>query len=298
METTRFLNLDCVRLRNKSIELLVTHSVGPRIIRLSFLGGENLLAELPDVALDCPGKEEKMNAFGGHRLWHTPQVARRTQLPDNQPVAITEIENGLEVTQPTEPETGIQKSMQIMLPDDSPTVVVDHRLKNEGMWAIETAPWAITELREGGVAILPQMTKNDDPDGVWPNRSLALWPFTDINSPHIRWGNRFIFVESNMQAGMLKFGFPNPAGWLAYHVDDTLFVKHATYLPDAVYFDRGSSSHLFCMPGFIELETVARKTVIPPGETAVHRETWTLYANVQFEPSEDAAQALAEKLKL
>lgn len=298
MKTTRFLDLDCVHLQNNSIELLVTQSVGPRIIRLSFVGGENLLAELPDVALDCPGQVEKMNAFGGHHLWHAPQVARRTHLPDNRPVTIEQTATSLTVTQPIEPETGIQKSMQISLPDDGPTVIIDHTLKNEGMWPIETAPWAITELRAGGVAILPQSTEPADPDGVWPNRSIALWPFTDINSPYIRWGNRFIFVEATMQTGMLKFGFPNPDGWLAYHLDNTLFVKQANYQPAAAYFDRGSSSQVFCMSGFIELETVAPKTAIAPGETVTHLETWSLYADIKFGPNEDAAQALVEKLGL
>ncbi len=298
METARFLDLDCVRLKNESIELLVTQSVGPRIIRLSFSGGKNLLAELPDLTLDCPGKDEKLNLYGGHRLWHAPQVEGRTYLPDNQPVEIKTIENGLEVIQPTEPETCIQKSMHITLPDNSPTVIVDHRFKNEGMWSIETAPWAITQLPEGGVALLPQLTENVDPDGVWPNRSIALWSFTDIASPHIQWGNRFIFVEANMQKGMLKFGFPNPDGWLAYHRDETLYVKHADYHPHVPYFDRGSSSQVYCDPRLIELETVAPKSVIAPGETVTHRETWTLYSDIQFEQSEDAAQTLVKQLNI
>ena len=298
METTRFLNLDCVRLKNESIELLVTQSVGPRIIRLSFLGGKNLLAELPDLALDCPGKDDKLNLYGGHRLWHAPQIEERTYLPDNQPVEIKAIEKGLVVIQPTEAETCIQKSLRITLPDNSPTVVVDHSFKNEGMWPIETAPWAITQLPKGGVAIMPQLTENVDATEVWPNRSIALWPFTDINSSHIHWGNRFIFVEANMHEGMLKFGLPNPDGWLAYHCDDTLFVKHAVYQQQAPYFDRGSSSQVYCDPSLIELETVAPKSTIAPGDTVTHRETWTLYSNIEFEQSEEAAQTLVTQLNI
>ena len=298
METTQFLNLDCVRLKNKALDLLVTQTVGPRILRLSLTGGENLLAELPELAIDCPGTTEKMNFFGGHRLWHAPQVPRRTHMPDNQPVSIKEIDGGLEVTQPTEAQTGIQKTLRITLPDDSATVVVDHTLTNHGLWPVETAPWAITQLKPGGVAILPQRTTNVDPDGVWPNRNLALWPFTDIASPHITWGNRFIFVEATMTDGMMKFGFPNPVGWLAYHRAGTLFVKHADYQVNSDYFDLGSSSHFFCQPEFTELETLGPRTMLAPGESADHRETWSLYPNIAFEPSEDAAEALVNALKL
>jgi hypothetical protein len=298
METTRFLSLTCVRLKNSALELLVTQSVGPRIIRLSLMDSENILAELPDLAIDCPGASEKMNFWGGHRLWHAPQVPSRTHLPDNHPVKIEELADGLEVVQQTELQTGIQKSMQITLPDDTATVVVDHTLTNEGLWPIETAPWAITQLKPGGVAILPQHTQNVDADGVWPNRSLAFWPFTDINSPHIHWGNRFIFVEATMRTGMMKFGFPNPAGWLAYYRDQTLFVKQAPYHAQASYFDMGSSSHFFCQPEFLELETLGPRSTLAPGESATHRETWSLYSGVALETTESSAEAIVEELNL
>ena len=86
MNTTTYLNLDCVALKNDAVELLVTQSVGPRIIRLNLPGGDNLLAELPDLTLDCPGSGP-MHLWGGHRLWHAPEVKRRTYLPDDQPVS-------------------------------------------------------------------------------------------------------------------------------------------------------------------------------------------------------------------
>ena len=302
MEQTRFLDLDCIALRNASLELLATVSVGPRIIRLSLLGEENILAELPHVKLDCPGTDEKFIAYGGHRFWHAPQATARTQLPDNQPLTAEALPSGARLIQATERQTGMQKTLEVSLPDDSPTVVVDHILTNHGLWPVESAPWGITELRDGGVAICPQTDQLDDVNGVQPNRSVALWPFTRFDSPQIRWGDRFIFVTADMNddmtGSMLKFGFPNPVGWLAYHVDDTLFVKRADYDPAATYFDRGSSSQIFCMPEFIELETMGPRTTLNPGESVSHREIWTLHPNIFFQPSEDEAAALVQKLNL
>jgi len=297
MGTITFLGLDCIPLKNNSLELLVTQSVGPRIIRLSLLGAENLLAELPDVMLDCPGTG-KMNLWGGHRLWHAPEVKRRTYLPDNQPVTITEIENGLEVVQPTEVQTGIQKSMHITLPDQSATVIIDHTLKNEGIWPVELAPWAITQLKLGGFVVLPQITDIADPDGLQPNRRLTLWPYTDMNSSHIQWGNRYIVVHASVREGALKLGFPNPAGWLAYYLNQTLFVKQATYQAEAEYLDFGSSSECYCNADFLELETLGPQTILEPGQAVSHRETWRLYADVQLEPTEDAIQQIVEALSL
>lgn len=298
METTRYRDLDCVVLRNSTVELLVTQSVGPRIPYFGMRGQANLFAELPDLTLDCPGSEEKFHAYGGHRLWHAPQMPARTHLPDNRPVTVTAIAGGLEVVQPVEPQTGIEKSLRIRLAGEGTTVVVDHTLTNRGLWPVATAPWAITELRAGGTGIAPQSQVSDDPDGTWPNRNIALWPFTDIASPHIRWGNRFIFVDAVMHAGMLKLGFPNPDGWLAYAVDGTLFVKHAAYDHRADYFDRGSSSQIFCMPGFIELETQGLRTVLAPGEATTHREVWSLHKGIVPIAGEAEAAAMAERLGL
>lgn len=297
MKREKFLGLDCVFLKNKSLELLVTESVGPRIIRLSLTGGDNLLAELPDLTIESPDGDS-FHFWGGHRLWHAPEVKRRTCLPDNEPVAITEIEQGLVVAESLPAATGIQKSLTIILPDDSAKVVIDHTLTNLGLWQVELAPWAITMMKPGGVAVLPQVSEDVDPDGVLPNRRLTLWPYTDINSPYIDWGNHFIQVHARVKNGPLKIGFPNPAGWLAYVVDQTLFVKLAVYLPQATYPDFGSSSECYCQPEFIELETLGPLTRLGPGETVTHREIWRLYPDISFEPGEEAIEALASRLSL
>jgi hypothetical protein len=298
MQTTEFLDLECVSLKNEAVELLVTRSVGPRIIRLSVPGGKNLLAELPGFTLDCPGSGQ-MNLWGGHRLWHSPEVKARTYLPDNDPVTITAVDNGLRVVQPTEAKTGIQKSMRISLPDASATVVIDHTLTNDGLWPVELAPWAITQLKPGGVGILPQVTGDADPDGVLPNRRLAIWPYTDVQGRHLQWSNQYIFVHASMEGDdALKVGFPNPVGWLGYFVDGVLFVKQAKYLPDAVYPDFGSSSECYCRQEFIELETLGPSVTLARGQTVTHRETWRLFPDVEFEPSEAAVQLLAAQLRL
>jgi hypothetical protein len=293
----RYAGYDCIKLENDALALWVTQSVGPRIIGLAWQGGVNLFAELPDETVDCPG----VGAFsfrGGHRLWHAPEDPRRTYIPDDTPITATDTENGILVAQPVEAQTGIQKSLTITLSDQDARVVVDHTLRNLGRWSVELAPWAITQLKPGGVAILPQATAPADKYGLLPNRHIALWPYTQINSPHIRWGDRYVFVEAKMRSGALKIGFPNPAGWMGYVIEDTLFVKHAAHQPDAVYFDRGSSSECYCNPRFLELETLGPRTNLVPGESVTHRETWTLYSGVSFRPDEVVVQEFVDELGL
>jgi hypothetical protein len=45
---TRFASHDCVKLENTTLALWLTRSVGPRILGLALPGGENLFAVLPD----------------------------------------------------------------------------------------------------------------------------------------------------------------------------------------------------------------------------------------------------------
>ncbi len=276
---TRFAGYECLRLENEALALWVTRSLGPRILGLAVTGGENLFAVLPDDTVDCPGVGP-FSFRGGHRLWVAPEDLRRTYLPDDDPLAFTEIENGLLITQPVEASTGIQKSLTITLPGSDARVVVDHKLLNLNRSPVDLAPWAITQLRPGGVAVLPQATALADEYGLLPNRHLVLWPYTRLDSPHITWGDRYLLVQATMQEGALKIGFPNPDGWLAYAVDDTLFVKQAAYQPDATYYDRGSSSECYCNPRFLELETLGPRTRLAPGESVSHRETWMVRPGV------------------
>lgn len=294
---TRFLDLECIQLANQSLSLLITQSVGPRILSLRLRDGPNLFAELPDTKLVCPGYGV-LTFWGGHRLWHAPESRQRTYQPDYRPLSVQELADGIQVIQPLEAPTGIQKTLQVHLPTAEPTVIVDHLLTNAGLWPIELAPWAITQFKPGGVAILPQPIGNSDPDGLTPNRQLALWPYTDIRSPYITWGNDFILVSATMERPAIKLGFPNPAGWLAYHWRDALFVKKAPFNPQATYTDRGSSSECYCNDQFLELETLGPRTILAPGETAHHREVWQLFGQVTFEPGLAAARALADELDL
>jgi len=294
MQTTRFHGIDCVSLDNDAISLLLTQSIGPRILSLCLTGGENLFAELLGETLDCPGTGT-FHFYGGHRLWHAPEEPARTYLPDDGPVEITPAENGFQVTQQVEVQTGIEKSMHISLPDNSPRVVIRHTLTNRGLWPVTCAPWAITQMKLGGIAILPQSTQDT---GVLANRSLAIWPYTDVKDAYIQWGNHYIFIHTGRESGAVKLGFPNQRGWLAYWQNGTLFVKRSAFDPDALYYDFGSSSECYCDHRFLELETLAPVSTIPPNGSVSHTETWEIFDNIDFSPDEGLVRALVDTLGL
>lgn len=293
MNTTRYQNFDCVSLDNASLSLLVTQSVGPRIISLSLHGEENILASLPDaVAVRPDGKA--FHFYGGHRLWHAPEHMPRTYGIDDSPVKIIPLPNGLSITQPTEPETGIQKALRIELVDDQPKITITHTLTNHNTWAVECAPWAITQFKPGGVAILPL---NRADSGLLPNRSLAIWSYTDMSSPCLHWGREYLWLDAQMTSPF-KIGFSNPRGWMAYWLADCLFIKYASYKAGSAYYDFGSSSECYCNNRFLELETLAPIGLLQPGCSVYHVETWELHGNLVCPKNEQEIQSLAEELGL
>jgi hypothetical protein len=282
MKKVNFQNIECVEIVNERLTLLASVSVGPRVLSLKTKRGENLFAELPDLTLDCPGVGP-FHLYGGHRLWYAPEEPSITYLPDDSPVQVDAIENGVHITQDVESQTGIRKELEIRLIDDKSEVEVQHTITNEGGEEQIIAPWAITQCKPGGVGILPLYGGGNPDNATLPDRSIVLWPYTDVDSSHITWGNRQILVRANMQDGSLKIGFPNPAGWIAYWIGGTLFVKRADFDSQAAYFDFGSSSECYCNPHFIELETLAPITKLGSGERVEHIERWQVYEDIAWE---------------
>ena len=292
MDAVNFFGHECVLLENKTIQLLISRSVGPRILSLKFADNENVFAELPDFVVECPGSGT-FHSYGGHRLWHAPEEINRTYLPDDSPVAICSLENGYLATQDVEAKTGLQKSMEIRLAGDA-RVVITHCLFNHGLWPVTCAPWAITQLKTGGVAILPQSCGETM---QLPNRSLVLWPYTNLSDPNVSFGKHHILIRAEMSEAF-KVGFPNPRGWLAYWLNGTLFVKRAKYEAQSAYLDLGSSSECYFNDQFVELETLAPISKIEPGACVSHVETWELFGNVDRPRDEEDVSALVEKFGL
>jgi len=292
MKTEEFLGHQSVALDNGVLNLLVTQSIGPRIASFGFVGEENLFAELPDLVTELP-QGGVFHFYGGHRLWQAPEAFETTYVPDDDPVEITEVDAGLLVTQKMQPQTGLQKSMEIRFSGDM-QLVIKHRILNLGAKEVICAPWAITQFKTGGVAILPQ-SRHDA--GMLPNRSMALWSYTDMSSPQVQWGKEYILVSAPMVSAF-KIGFPNPRGWLAYWINGVLYVKHAEYDEQAEYYDYGSSSESYCNDKFLELETLGPITTLAREDSLTHVETWNLYKDVKRPSNENEVQAIVESLGL
>jgi hypothetical protein len=285
---TYFDNISCYRLANAVVELVVTTGVGPRIIRYGFRGEENILGEIPDVSIETELGPWK--PWGGHRLWTAPEANPRSYVPDNSPVPYEiEDEKTIRLVQAVEPHTGIEKEMRVALAedDDSAGVTIHHRLTNRNLWAIEVAPWAITTMRGGGCAILPQEPYRSWDEYLLPARPLVLWHYTDLSDPRWTIGGKYIRLRTDASiAAPQKIGIANKQGWAAYHLGKTLFVKRAVYQEGMTYPDYGSSTETYTAASNIEVETLAPLSRLEPGASALHVERWQLFKDVEIGTSE------------
>jgi len=269
-EATRVLENEFVQL-----EYLVN---APRIVRFAPVGKPNLFADLEKSPASTPYGDFYFR--GGHRLWHSPEAMPRTYIPDNEGATIHAIENGVRIDQPVEPWTHIAKSIEIQLDPKQACVFIRHELRNEGAWAVEFAPWALTMLRLGGVGIFPQPVGNVDAAGLLANRQLTLWPYAQLDDPRVRLRDDFVLVHADPKLPPFKFGYFNRHGWMGYWLDGVFFVKRFDVSTGPTYPDGGCNVESYFNDQFIELETLGPLTKLESGESVFHTETWEVYTTL------------------
>ena len=293
MEKVSYLGLDCCRLSNGEVELVATTGVGPRILRYAIVGEENILGEAPDAAAET--ELGVWRAWGGHRLWTAPEAKPRSYAPDNDPLDFEAVgDNGVRLVQQRD-ASGVQKEMLIALDDVGTNVTVRHRITNRNLWTIEAAPWALTIMNGGGVAVFPQEPFRAWADYLLPARPLVLWHYTDLSDPRWTLGQKYIRLRSDEGSPEpQKIGMLNKRGWAAYLRGETLFVKRAPYVEGATYPDYNCNFETYTAGAFIEVESLGPVARLEPGDSAEHTEAWSLLGGVTAENFDAILDALAE----
>ena len=284
MSSSDFYGLPTQILENEFLRLEYLAEAGPRLVRLSPTGSDqNLLAEAPETFWETP--YGRFYIRGGHRLWHAPEAMPRTYIPDNAGLTVTRLPDGARLEGPQEPDAAIGKTMTIRLHAERPSVTIEHTLLNVGVWPVELAPWAITQMRLGGTAVLPQQIGPLDEDGLLPNRQLTLWPYTQLTDSRLRLEDEYIFIGPEVLAQPCKIGSFNRRGWLAYFLDGVLFVKRFPVLDGRPHPDLGCNAEIYVNDQFLELESLGALTRLQPGDSVSHTETWEIIGGLPSRPT-------------
>jgi hypothetical protein len=279
VEKIQYENLsNCIRLTNGEIEVIVTTDVGPRILHYSFVGGENILGLHLEAKLETALGEFK--PYGGHRFWIAPEHMPNSYAPDNSPVeyAFDETKNSIRLSQNVEPVTTTQKQMTVSLSETGSEVFVRHKITNCGDETIECAPWALTIMRGGGEASIPnEPFAPYSGETLLPVRNLTVWSYTDFTDSRWRLETDFIRLKTDAdKSEPQKIGVLNKQGWAVYEWGNLRFTKRFNFAENAIYPDMNSNTELYTAGNFIELETLAPLKKLDSGESAEHIERWEL----------------------
>ena len=279
MEKIEYQNfLNCIRLTNGDIEIIVTTDVGPRILFYGFSEGENVLGLHPNAKVETALGEFK--PYGGHRLWIAPENMPNSYAPDNAPVEyeFDKRKNSIRLIQPIEAVTKTQKEITVTLEKKGSGVSIKHKIINHGTETIEIAAWALTVMREGGVCEIPnEPFAAYGAETLLPVRNLSLWSYTDLSDSRWEFTKKFIRLRVNSEKSEpQKIGVLNRQGWAKYRVGNLEFMKRFDFMNDEVYPDMNSNTEFYTAGSFVEIESLSPLRKIEPKESVEHIESWNL----------------------
>jgi hypothetical protein len=278
---------NCYRITNDKVEVIATTDVGPRIIRYGFIGERNLFAVFGEQA----GKsgEPYWQIRGGHRLWIAPEVIPDTYALDNRTVQVTTTEDTLTLRGQIEPETELRKQISITMSAEG-AITIAHQIENAGPKSRRFAPWALTVMAPGGVAIAPFPPRGSHGEYLLPTNPLAMWAYTDFSDPRWRFTKKYLLLSSEPGTNTpQKAGIFHPHTFCAYLLGSYVFTKRYTASRTAPYPDFHCSLELFTNHEFLEIETVGPLADVVPGTAISHVEHWSLYRDVSINEFSDAA---------
>ncbi|MCW5977615.1 MAG: hypothetical protein KIT09_06040 [Bryobacteraceae bacterium] len=277
---------NCYRITNGEVELIVTSDIGPRIMRYAFPGGQNIFKEYEDQLGKTGEKEFQLR--GGHRLWVAPEHLGTTWALDNGPVNVTAKGDFLEARQPAD-SAGIEKTITVKLAPSGSAVEVRHLVRNTTAWDVEFAPWALTMMTPGGIAISGFPPRGTHPEDLLPTNPLVMWAYTDLSDK--RWGflKKYITLRQDPKiSAPQKIGLFNEKTWAGYLLNGELFVKRTEAAAGKAYPDFGCSFETFTNHEMLEIETLGPLGRVASGESVEHVERWSLHKGVNVSSWTDA----------
>lgn len=297
--TCKVGDYNCVKMTSGNFSIAITKDFGPRVIGAFIDDSPNLFVQLPNEPMK--GIDTGFKLYGGHRLWISPEDAPRSYAPDNDPVEVTN--NSRECSFGTKPEplTGIQKNISIMPCKGHDIFTLVHTLTNCGVWTIDFAPWALTMMAPGGVAIIPQ-SRDPKRYPYAPDRGLQLWPYSNTDDSRLSLEKDFIFLRQDPNAkSPIKIGYYTTDGWIAYVNKGYAFVKRINaeeIAPDEQFPDNNCNVECYSCAAFCEIETLGPQYVIAPGADSEHTETWFAFSGLpEIKNSADVKKYLLPKIE-
>jgi hypothetical protein len=149
-------------------------------------------------------------------------------------------------------------------------VELTHRVTWHGTEPIQLAPWAITQLKLGSLAVLPLSNSG----GLAPNRNIVLWPYSQVRDERLEIYDDLLLLHGQPNEQAFKIGTYNEQGWMAAVLGDVLFVKRFAVDPSPLYPDKGCNAEAYVRDSCLELESLGPLIELQPAASVIHKESW------------------------
>ncbi len=222
IEATNYKGWSAQQLSNRWVQLEVVPQNGGRLMQVTFAGHSFLFVNPKYEGKYLPPDPTRWFNYGGDKLWLLPEGnddeqhwVGNSDLIDDGPYAFRKVSEGreceIELTGPTDPQTGIQIRRTIHLDADSPRIRFHASMQNKTGHAIE---WSMQSVSQYDTADRTNSSRNNS----------NFWTFTPAN-PSSRYLNRY----------HVRFGpAENPSVSVR---DDGLFALHYVHMAAELWLD-------------------------------------------------------------
>lgn len=280
------------------VEVVIVPAIGGRIMRYE-LYGDSILYENKNaygITLEDGG-----NPFfaGGYQFDIGPE---NREYPASVPIWLGKWEivktgdYSVHLKSVPDPKASAQLEKEIVVDPENGEIGIVQRIRNISDRELDFSHWDKTVCRGGGFIIMPLSKSSKFPAG-WTLRrkveNIFVYDGIKPSSPNVRVLGKFVVGKGDENA--IKIGSDSDAGWIAYVLGTTMFVKYFPVEKNGNY-ESGNVCFAFLSDRIVEFGPVSPKKSVKPGEPYDFPEKWTL---IQLkEPVTDFKQAksAAEKI--
>ncbi|ARV14293.1 hypothetical protein [Polaribacter sp. SA4-12] len=284
---------ETIEILNSEIKVLVVPETG-RIMHFSFINGENILYENPDLegVVFSTGefykKDHKIKApnVGGNRVlpcsedyFHLITGSRHVPDPfiNASSYAVTFLSNGVVLESPISKLLGIQIKRTITISEVGTGVKIQQELvkiipaKNDELEKIPFTIWSLSKIKTPNISYSKIAEKSIFKDGF----TISKWPdATNYAEENVIVNDTILKLKSSEE-------FPQKIGldakkWVAGYLKNTLFIEQFKFDDNATYPDNGTSVTIFGNHLFTELECLSPEKTLSIGESIQYDLHWNL----------------------
>ncbi|NEW83790.1 MAG: hypothetical protein GZ094_15685 [Mariniphaga sp.] len=248
---------NCYRLKNKKCEVIIGVSCGGRVLSFS-IAGKSIIYE------NETQNGRLLNDW--QKEWFDPDAGRFDYGPEKitQPIHShswmgkwnPEITGNysLKLTSMADSALGLQSDREFVLNSDSAILTIHQTARNISDKNLVRHFWGRTLLKPNGVLWMPLHPESRFENGwgrfLWNPDRIKPNPATDGRIQISK--NNFRFYATGKT---IKGGTNSPKGWMAYVLDNLVFVKQFRVYPDEDYSGSDHMTTIFYSNGkFVELD--------------------------------------------